>query len=271
MKEVIEIKDSDLKILLQRPTVNPYRQAAYQVWQRLKWDLTPEAWRSRHHLQAIRDHYRSQKAVIICNGPSLLKTNLDLLQNTYTFGLNKINLIFDKSNFRPSCIVAMNELVIEQNTDFYNQTRIPLFLNSKSIHLVKKSANTIFLHSSSQKKFARDCSMSVSEGGTVTFIAMQLAFHMGFQEIALVGCDHSFSVTGFSGLVVESEEKDDSHFDPNYFAGGAKWMLPDLRFSEMSYELAKRVFIASGRRIVNATEGGQLEIFERVSLSDFLK
>jgi hypothetical protein len=31
-----------------------------------------------------------------------------------------------------------------------------------------------------------------------------------------------------------------------------------------NYALAKQVFEASGRRIVNATAGGKLELFERV-------
>ena len=40
--------------------------------------------------------------------------------------------------------------------------------------------------------------------------------------------------------------------------------------SEISYRMADRVFRASGRRLVNATDGGRLEILPRMALTDFL-
>ena len=77
----------------------------------------------------MRDRFKGEKAVIVCNGPSLNATDLTSLGSTYTFGLNKINLYFDSNAFRPNCIVAVNANVIEQNADFYNTTEIPLFLS----------------------------------------------------------------------------------------------------------------------------------------------
>jgi hypothetical protein len=60
------------------------------------------------------------------------------------------------------------------------------------------------------------------------------------------------------------------HFDPNYFAGGVKWQLPDLCQSEISYMIATQVYEVFDRKIVNATEGGCLEIFPRISLAEFV-
>jgi len=117
---------------------------------------------------------------------------------------------------------------------------------------------------------ARDCSISINDGHTVTFVAMQLAFHMGFDSVALIGCDHDFSAKGPPNQTVVSSEKDDSHFDSNYFAGGMKWQLPDLVQSELSYALAKEVYEAFDRKIFNATEGGQLELLPRIRLADFV-
>lgn len=253
-----------------RPTINPYRYAVYEIWNRFKWDLNPESWRSRIKLKAFKDKYLGKKAVIICNGPSLLKSDLSLLKDTFTFGLNKINLLFDKSSFCPSCIVAVNPLVIEQNQDFYNQTDIPLFLDSCAINWVKPRDNVALLHSSQQVKFARDCSFSIYQGATVTFVAMQLAFHMGFKNVALIGCDHYFVSKGLAGKVIESGDQDRNHFDPNYFAGGVKWQMPNLLESEVSYNLAKEVYCTASRSIVNSTEGGCLEIFPRMKLDEFI-
>jgi hypothetical protein len=258
------------QLLNQRPTINPYRYAAFEIWNRLKWDLNSESWRSRQKLKVCKDKYAGEKAVIVCNGPSLLKSDLSLLNGVFTFGLNKINLLFDKSSFRPSCIVAVNPFVIEQNAEFYNQTDIPLFLSSWSKKLIKNRYNITFLHRSTQFKFAQDCSVSISYGHTVTFVAMQLAFHMGFTNVALIGCDHKFATKGEANKTVISGQKDDNHFDPNYFAGGVKWQLPDLFQSEINYLLARDIYKATGRSIVNATEGGNLEIFNICNLKDFL-
>ena len=254
------------------PYINPYRRAAGMILNRIRWDLTPESWRSRYILRAWKDRFYGQKAVILCNGPSLLKSDLSLLNDVFCFGLNKINLLFEASSFRPDCIVAVNPYVIEQNADFYNETEIPLFLDTVGCRrrLVRSRNNVAFLHSGPHG-FARDCSMSINQGHTVTYVALQLAFHMGFRDIALIGADHNFATKGPANKLVFAEEKDESHFDPRYFSDGVPWQLPDLFQSEVAYTQARNVFSAFGGRVVNATVGGKLEIFNRCELSDFLK
>lgn len=254
-----------------RQRVNPYRLATAQLLNRLIWDVNPESWRSRSKIKYWRNRHVGQKAVIVCNGPSLLKTDFALLNGVFTFGLNKINLLFDKTPFRPSCIVAVNPFVIEQNADFYNTTDIPLFLDSKGRRWVKVRRTTGFLHSDWGVGFAQDCSLSIYPGHTVTFVAMQLAYHMGFTDVALIGCDHNFAVKGPANATVVAEGKDESHFDPNYFAHGVKWQLPDLFESEVAYTRAKNAYEANGRRLRNATQNGLLEILERCSLADFVE
>lgn len=252
-----------------RPTINPYLLAAGQVLSRLAWDLRRESWRSRARIRQWRGRYDGEKAVILCNGPSLLNVDFDQLAGTFTFGLNKINLLFDKTDFRPSCIVAVNPFVIEQNAEFYNVTDIPLFLERCALGKVRSRQTVSFMHSSSTG-FARDCSWSICQGYTVTYVALQLAFHMGFHEVALVGCDHTFATKGPANATVVSGERDESHFDPNYFAGGMKWQLPDLFESEVAYTHARNMYAAFDRKVVNATEGGELTVFERQSLRQFL-
>lgn len=258
-------------LVKQNSTANPYRYGAFEIWNRMKWDFNPESWRSRKTLKNLKNKYAGQKAVIACNGPSLLKSDLRLINNTFVFGLNKIYLLFDKSDFRPSCIVAVNPYVIEQSRDFYNSTNIRLFLNSSSFDQVSSRDNVTFLHLTMQSKFAKDCSMSIQTGYTVTFVAMQLAFHMGFSNVALIGCDHNFFTKGPANTLVISSEKDENHFDPNYFSQGVNWQLPDLVKSEMFYCLAKDVFEAHGRKIFNCTSGGKLEIYPRLDLKSWIE
>jgi len=262
--------DQNDPLVQQSASINPYRLAASYFYRRLMWDFKKESWRSRRKLKGLKDNYEDEKAVILCNGPSLLKVNFSLLEGTYSFGLNKINLLFDKNNYRPSSIVSVNRLVIEQNKDFFNETDIPLFIDSKGIKHIKPGKNICFLPSTHHRAFAKDCSMNIYQGYTVTFVALQLAFYMGFSKVALVGCDHNFATKGPANQVVTSGDKDESHFDPSYFSGGVKWELPDLFESEVSFMMAKNMYEAYGREIVNSTTGGQLDVYRRETLESFL-
>ena len=254
----------------QLETVNPYLWSAVFAWSRLRWDLNPLSWRSRARIRKWKNRFQGQSAVIVCNGPSLLKSDLSSLGDVFTFGLNKINLLFDRSDFRPSAIVAINRFVLQQNADFYNATQIPLFLASEASKSVPMRDNVHFVHVTNFS-FARDCSVSVTAGFTVTFAALQLAFHMGFTRVALIGCDHDFAEKGPANAVVTGKGPDRSHFDPRYFAEGTPWQLPDLAASEYYYKMARDAYESHGRMLVNATEGGKLEIFQRMSLADFLR
>lgn len=258
-------------ILSSYPTVNPYRIALSQIISRMRWDLNPESWMSRRIMKSYHNRYSGGKCVILCNGPSLLKTDFDrlLASDVKIIGLNKINLLFDKTELRPDFIACVNDLVGEQNADFFNETEIPLFLDRMAARYVSKRRNVCFMHSAPQAKLARDMSMSIVKGATVTFVALELAFHMGFEKVALVGCDHSFATKGIPNVTQKSESEDPNHFDPRYFSK-VSWQLPDLPASEYFYSIAERTYATFGRTIVNSTVGGNLDIFPRQSLEAFL-
>jgi hypothetical protein len=107
-------------------------------------------------------------------------------------------------------------------------------------------------------------------GATVTYVALQLAFYMGFKTVILVGVDHSFSSKGVPHAVVEGGDSDSNHFHPKYFADGTRWQLPDLQTSEYAYRLAKEAYESAGRRILDATIGGKLTVFPKVEFDDVI-
>jgi len=265
--------DHDDPIIKTRPTLNPYRFGVGAILDRLLWDINPRSWGARRKIGAWKDKYPGEKAIILCNGPSLNKVDFDKIgADCFTFGLNKINLLFDRSSFRPGCIVAVNSFVIEQNRDFYNKTGIPLFLDSIGSRRgwVNSRDNVAFLHSGGTPDgFARDCSVSINQGFTVTYVALQLAFHMGFKRVALVGADHTFATKGPANKTVDGGSVDQSHFDSRYFSN-VKWQLPDLFESEVAYTRANTMYNTHGRKIFNCTDGGELEVFDRLPLADFL-
>jgi len=270
----MELKCRELFDQVPREKINPYWISAKIFLQRLAWDIHPYSWRSRKKLSDCKNIHSGKKAIILCSGPSLNKVDFDDLtkSNIFTFCLNKINLIFRRTTFRPSAVVCVNPFVIQQNKFFYNTTNIPIFIDYKGKRWVNYRSNIYFLHSTeSHTYFARDCSISVNQGSTVTFVAMQIAFHMGFSNVALVGCDHNFKSVGPPNKIVSSEKEDPNHFDPQYFSNGIKWQLPDLKSSELHYEKARDIFSHFGRQIINCTEGGRLDIFKRATLRQFIE
>ncbi len=255
-----------------RATINPYRNALHQILTRLRWDLDINSWKSRRRLKALKESESGRKCVIMCNGPSLLNSDLSLLQGSgiYTIGLNKINLLFEKHTIRPSSIVAVNRHVVEQNRDFFNETGLQIFISRFAKDIIQPRDNVIFVDLAEQPKFARDVSISLQQGFTVTFVALQVAFHLGFKDVALIGCDHNFKAKGNANTTVKADGPDCNHFDPRYFSDGVNWQLPDLLGSEHYYDLARRAYEAFDRRIVNCTIGGKLEVFPRISLEDWI-
>jgi hypothetical protein len=96
---------------------------------------------------------------------------------------------------------------------------------------------------------------------------MQLAYYLGFTEVYLIGMDFSYKIRETDkpteGTTLLSQEDDINHFHPDYFGKGKKWHDPKLHNVAKNYKLAKEIFETSGRKIYNATIGGELEIFER--------
>lgn len=225
---------------------------------------------SRRALLALHNRHEGEHCFIIGNGPSLNKTNLTLLRHEYTFGLNRINLLFDDLGFHTSCLVAINRLVLEQSGAELARLSLPKFFSTAGAQYIPLSASDVtYIRSTAWPVFSRDpVRRGVWEGATVTFVAMQIAHWMGFRRVVLVGVDHDFATRGPAHQTVTSVGPDSDHFHPEYFGAGYRWQLPDLVTSEIAYRAANDAFHADGREILDATVDGKLTIFPRVRLED---
>nr|ABP47234.1 hypothetical protein Mflv_4766 [Mycolicibacterium gilvum PYR-GCK] len=232
--------------------------------------LTAAGRANRSNIKQFKNSHAGERCVIIGNGPSLKKTDLSLLSGEITFGLNRIYLMFDELGFETTFHVVVNQLVVEQCADDFRRIQAPLFTTTPSRAFLDGAENVAYLNKLAGPRFSRDASHGIWEGATVTYVAMQLAYYMGFSEVVLIGVDHRFAVTGPAHQVVESAGPDASHFDPNYFGKGFKWQLPDLETSELAYHLARKNFESNGRKIVDATVDGALTVFPKVRLEEAL-
>jgi hypothetical protein len=232
------------------------------------WNWQPDARANRERIRDFRGIHSGQRCFIVANGPSLLKTDLGLLRNDISFGMNRIYLLLEETPFCPTYYLAINELVLEQFSGDIRQLGVPKFLNWNRRFLFEPEKDrAVFLKSRMVIRdfFQRDMARPLVMGATVTFVALQLAYYMGFQKVILVGLDHSYVEKGTpSGMETRTAERDESHFHPNYFPKGAKWQLPDLLRSEIDYRLARAAYERDGREILDATIGGKCNVFEKV-------
>lgn len=227
--------------------------------------------RSRNQLKELKDKHKGQRCFIIGNGSSLRQMDLTLLKNEFTFGLNRIYLLFDSMGFATTYYVAVNGYVIEQCAGDIDKLKCTKFIRRDYARYLGSHEDTILIRSRSGPRFCRDvAAQGVWEGSTVTYVAMQIAYHMGFSEVILIGVDHHFTAVGSPHAVEVSPGPDANHFDPNYFGKGFKWQYPDLKTSEEAYELARQAYEGAGRRVVDATAGGRLTVFPKAAFEDVI-
>lgn len=245
--------------------------SAYWWWKnrgmhRFAAAVSPRRGASIRELQAYRDRHPGARCFILGNGPSLSRTDLHLLKDEFTFGMNRIYLLFPELGFTTSYYVAINTLVIEQCAAEIQGLNMPKFVTWRARRWLSGDPRAVFLDTdyTGEATFSPDVSGRVFEGSTVTYVALQLAFHMGFDEVILIGVDHNFTTTGPANATVISQGADPDHFSTAYFGKGFRWQLPDLAASEAAYRLARQAYEQAGRRVVDATVGGKLTVFPKV-------
>lgn len=232
--------------------------------------LTAEYRRNQSRLRALENRHRGETCVILGNGPSLVTIDSAQLGGVPTFGLNRGYLWWNEAGFEPTYFVAVNPLVIEQFSADLKRISSTKFFPWHARERFREVENCCYFTELWTPGFRPALRGGIWSGGTVTFAAMQIAYFMGFSRVVLVGVDHSFESTGEPNAEHVSQGPDANHFDEHYFGRGVRWNLPDLATSEAAYAMARDAFAADGREIVNATEGGRLEVFRRTTLAEAL-
>ena len=222
-------------------------------------------------LRQFKNLHAGQDCFIIGNGPSLNKMDLAPLADYHTFGLNKIYLLRDRGiDLNLSYLASCNALVVQQSHEEFEQMTHPVFLShTAAAGVVAERKHIHRLHTLNVWSFYDDITQPICEGWTVTYVAMQLAYYMGFKRVFLIGVDHSFKQQGAANETQTYEGDDANHFHPDYFKG-QQWQLADVDGSEVSFHLANYFYRKDGREIWDATVGGKLEVFPKISFEQAL-
>jgi len=271
-----------LKANLKKITPKPVWDSAselYWAWHNrgqhiLARQLSPTWHESQKRVAKYKDLHQGRRCFVMGNGPSLKRTDLSKLRNEFTIGVNRIYLAFPEMGFTTTYLVSVNTLVLEQCVDDFKNLPVPRFFTWRArswfSRYMAHDPNLMFLDTdyTGEAKFSGDATGRLYEGFTVTFVALQLAFFMGFDEVILIGVDHNFTTQGPANTTVVSGGDDPNHFTANYFGKGFRWQLPDLEGSERAYVLANEAYAKAGRQVLDATVGGKLTVFPKVSYEE---
>lgn len=225
---------------------------------------------------------RGRRAFIIGNGPSLNRLDLTKLKDEATFGVNAIYLNKDKMGFLPTHYIVEDVFVAEDRAAEINTLTGPTkWFGNYLKYCLTGGPDVCWLNVACDYReyqdfphFSPNASRIVWVGGTVSYIALQIAYFMGYDPIYLIGFDHSYSVptdAQVEGRAITSVSEDPNHFHPDYFGKGYRWHDPRVDRMETAYRKARSAYEAAGRNVFNATAGGKLEVFRRVEFDSLFE
>ena len=247
----------------------------------------------RKILKQYKGAYEGQRCFIIGNGPSLTPEDLGLLKGEVCFAANRIYEIYPFTDWRPTFYCVQDNKVSDlvaphadipilssQQTFFraltYDMKRDKYEKYAKHIAVVPIMSQPAEAREDlSKRRFTMDADQYIYDGDTVTYMSMELAAYMGFSHIYLLGVDATFPrVRDKDGNLVENDNSKRAHFyetvEDNFQRQSELSYMPrDIQFA--AYQAAEDFSRCTGKfRIYNATRGGELEIFERVSFDSLM-
>ncbi|MDR2043935.1 MAG: hypothetical protein LBQ15_06130 [Clostridium sp.] len=238
-------------------------------------------------MKRLKGRHQGERCFIVGNGPSLRAADLDRIAGEVTFGLNRIYRIFPETVWRPTYYVVSDSDLVRDLYAAPNETqgararffpsnfrgeyqgrdpagRSPRRSLSTGGRAVLYRLKDCDPSGSPPPRFSADPSLYVTQGYTVTYVALQLACYMGFREIYLIGMDYSVSIYKDCKGNLYRDGQIFNHFYSQEADTLDTDTVPNLEICGLAYREARKYAEAHGIGIRNATRGGKLEVFERV-------
>ncbi len=234
-------------------------------------------------LKYLKDRYKGERCFLIGNGPSLTPEDLHLIRHEYTFGTNMVYKIFDQTDWRPSFHCVSDSIYATNlGQELYDKVKSPLFTIEKTYRkMSKKPDNTTYIAClpSERYRVRGNLLAYVMVKATVLSLAAELAFHMGFKEIYLLGVDCTNPHAAGGHFIENYSSKEVAEADLSRIKTRMK--STNITTQEIGNHIIDRSMEVyskldsyakeHGIKIYNATRGGNLEIFPRVNLDELVE
>ena len=245
-----------------------------------------EKHKSEYDIAQFKDKYLGQECFVVCNGPSLKAEDLDKIaeKGIVSFAANRVFNIYPKTKWRPEYISVADEgYVYEKDIiDGIEQSQPEMFfVRSQAAYTLRKlkcNVCPIFTDGATSllenPMFSDDLRKVIYAIGPVTYFNIQIAAYMGFKKIYIIGADHKYSNTRNKDGSITKNDGIESYFAEIGENGEKKKItIPQASPTwqiDIAYESALNYCINNGIEIYNATRGGFLEIFKRISFDEIV-
>ncbi len=231
-------------------------------------------------MKKLHDTHLGESCFVIGNGPSLTARDLTALheRGIDTFAANRIYRIFPQTPWRPTYYVNSDPVLIRDESA--QVAAVParikfLPLQNRYYHGIAVPGACYFFRNDRRENdqpggFGLDCTAQVNILGTVTIDSIQLAVHMGYRNIYLLGVDHRFDrvIAENGAVVVDPTVK--NYFVDDYDTDVASEVVHDLGNTTRAYRALRRFADANGIRIRNASRASALDAFVRIRFEEAL-
>ena len=217
-------------------------------------------------INQFKDAHAGGTCIVVGNGPSLASVSLAFLKSYLSFGSNRTWMLF-----QPTFYVCTDPLDVAKNLEQIQAMTTPKFIRFGWDVGYQLDIMTTQTRTPGWNTFTTDPIQPMYDSCTVTYVALELAYWMGFTTALLVGVDHRYTWNGTRQTEQISSGDDPNHFIPNYHLPGEIWQPPNLVRMEKGYVLAKAAYEKAGRKIINLTEGTALDVFPKDKIENWTR
>jgi len=234
-------------------------------------------------LASYRNKHKGHRCFLIGNGPSLTIADLNKLEGEICFACNLIYKIFDSTNWRPTYYCVTDTVFTKTiSHEMAEVIDMPMLVSNRAYEAMKeRPKNTVYVHCANKEVYyvhGNPLQYYVPAKATVMSFMIEMAMYMGFSEIYLLGVDCSNSFVSAGHFTDDYENKDMMAIENSRakrVVAGKQLTIEELgKFrqdrSMFAYSRIREYADKNGYHIYNATRGGLLEEFERVSFDNVI-
>lgn len=232
-------------------------------------------------IEKMKNLYKGEYCFVIGNGPSLSPEILDRLADKYTFAVNRIAKIFDKTDWRPTFYVGVTDALNDSRHrddilkgihsselaicwDRYRKLA-PIDSGQSVVYVPCSHTGDLNNNQARDDWWSDDIAERLDKFGVAVFSALQVAVYFGFETIYLIGCDGNYTPP-VDGI-------DKSHFDNAYRPFD---VIRNYDYNQLNgallraHEIAEKAAKRRGVKIYNCSPISAITAHERIDLESVL-
>lgn len=217
--------------------------------------------------RSFQNIHKGKRCFIAGGGTSLTLDDIEALKNKGEIVMvsNNFSKWFNKTDFRPDYYFfdEMSNISKECEYTAISDAYITIFADISywslwlrypdNLYYFERNFCIFYSEYPYKVQFSEDIALPYA-AGTISYIMLQAAVNMGFDEIYLIGMDNDFpAYINYKGEIVKSGKSENTQISTS-----AKDMF------ESAYAYTRDYCENKGVKIFNATRGGKLDIFERI-------